>query len=145
MVEILLNHWGKGRFQAYSAGSQPTGTVNPYSIKTLECNNIPIVEKPRSKSWDEFSKDGAPELDFIFTVCGNAANEICPVWLGAPLTAHWGVADPAVVEGTEIQKIDAFQTAFLQLESRVKAFVGLPLSILDPLNIKMEIDNIGRL
>ena len=143
MAEAILNFKGKSRFTAYSAGSHPTGAVRPEALRQLERANI-RVNGLRSKSWEEFSVPGAPQLDFVFTVCDNAASEVCPVWPGQPLTAHWGVADPAVVRGgaSEIEK--AFRDAFFTLERRINLFMALPLKALDNLSLKRELDHIGQ-
>ena len=143
LAEVLLNHWGKGRFQAYSAGSFPKGEVNPLTLELLRSCGLP-VERLRSKSWDEFAKPGAPVMDFVFTVCDQAAGETCPVWPGNPVTAHWGVPDPAAAEGDETRRKAAFRDAMLRLEARIKLFVALPLDKLDRLAIKREADKIGR-
>ncbi len=143
LAEALLNHHGKGRFRGYSAGSQPTGRVNPYALALLERMGIPAVDA-RSKSWDEFAAPGAPQLDFVFTVCGNAAGEVCPVWPGQPVTAHWGVDDPAAVTGSEIDKTQAFRRAFNILEHRIQAFVSLPFESLDRLKLRTRLQEIGR-
>ena len=116
MAECALNHEGQGRFQGFSAGSNPTGVVNPYALELLNRQNYP-TEELRSKSWDEFASPDAPKMDFVFTVCDNAANEVCPVWPGQPMTAHWGVSDPAAVEGSEPEKVNAFRTAVRELEN----------------------------
>lgn len=123
--EALFNHLGGGRFKAYSAGSQPSGKVNPVALETLEKHGVPLPEA-RSKSWDEFAAPGAPEIDFIFTVCASAAGEACPIWLGHPTTAHWGIADPAHVEPMEARR-EAFEVAYRLLKQRVEAFVALPI------------------
>ena len=143
LAEKLLGHWGKGKFKGYSAGSFPNGKVNPLAIKLLESKSF-STEGLRSKSWDEFAAEGAPHLDFIFTVCDNAAGEICPYWPGQPMTAHWGVEDPAAVEGTDDEKLAAFRKASMYLENRIKLFVSLPISKLDNMKIKEEIDAIGK-
>src|SRR6202047_4472958 len=143
MAEASLNRKGRPNFTAYSAGSQPTGRVRPEAIKQLEVAHLP-TDAPRSKSWDEFAKPGAPHLDFVFTVCDNAANEVCPVWPGQPMTAHWGVPDPAAVAGTEEQVAKAFRDAFFLLERRISLFLSLPLATLSRLSLKKEIDDIGR-
>lgn len=143
LAESLLNHWGRGRFRAYSAGSFPTGRVNPLALELLAHMKIP-AEGARSKSWDEFAAPGAVEFDFIITVCDNAAGEVCPVWPGKPVTAHWGVEDPAAATGTEAQKMLAFRAAFRALEHRIRIFVNLSLASLDRLRIKSELDRIGR-
>ena len=143
MAEKLMEHWGKGKFKAYSAGSFPNGRVNPFAIETLQSRGL-SVDGLRSKSWDEFSVEGAPHLDFVFTVCDNAAGEVCPIWPGHPMTAHWGVEDPAAVEGTDEVKLDAFRKVSHYLENRIKLFVSLPLSTLDDMKIKEKIDAIGK-
>ena len=143
MAEKLMEHWGKGKFKAYSAGSFPNGRVNPFAIETLQSHGL-SVDGLRSKSWDEFSVEGAPHLDFVFTVCDNAAGEVCPIWPGHPMTAHWGVEDPAAVEGTDEVKLDAFRKVSHYLENRIKLFVSLPLSTLDDMKIKEKIDAIGK-
>jgi len=123
--EALFNHFGGGRFRAYSAGSQPSGKVNPVALETLEKHGVPLPEA-RSKSWDEFTSPGSPEIDFIFTVCASAAGEACPIWLGHPTTAHWGIADPAQVEPMEARR-EAFEVAYRLLKQRIEAFVALPI------------------
>lgn len=128
LAEALFNHLGGGRFTAYSAGSQPSGTVNPVALETLDRHGVPLP-KARSKSWDEFAAPGAPEMDFIFTVCASAAGEACPIWPGHPTTAHWGIADPAHVEPLAARR-EAFATAYRQLARRIGAFVALPLETL---------------
>ena len=128
LAEALFNHLGGGRFKAYSAGSQPSGTVNPVALETLDKHGVPLPEA-RSKSWDEFAAPGAPEMDFIFTVCASAAGEACPIWPGQPTTAHWGIADPAHVEPLAARR-EAFATAYRQLARRIGAFVTLPLETL---------------
>ena len=128
LAEALFNHLGGGRFTAYSAGSQPSGTVNPVALETLDKYGVPLPEA-RSKSWDEFAAPGAPEMDFIFTVCASAAGEACPIWPGHPTTAHWGIADPAHVEPLAARR-EAFATAYRQLARRIGAFVALPLETL---------------
>lgn len=128
LAEALFNHLGGGRFKAYSAGSQPSGTVNPVALETLDRHGVPLPEA-RSKSWDEFAAPGAPEMDFIFTVCASAAGEACPIWPGHPSTAHWGIADPAHVEPLAARR-EAFATAYRQLARRIGAFVALPLETL---------------
>ena len=144
LAESLLNHWGRGAFLAHSAGSFPKGQVHPISIALLNQLGLP-TEGLRSKSWDEFASPGAPPLDFIFTVCDNAAGEVCPVWPGHPMTAHWGVADPAAVEGTDLEKWTAFRRALRELESRIKTFINLPVASLDKLTLKSRLDAIGKL
>ncbi len=143
MAEALLNFKGKPNFRAYSAGSHATGTVRPEALKQLESAHMPITGL-RSKNWDEFAKPAAPKLDFVFTVCDNAANEVCPVWPGQPMTAHWGVPDPAAIQGTAEEVQRAFRDAFFMLERRISLFLCLPLSGVDKLKIRKELDNIGR-
>jgi arsenate reductase (thioredoxin) len=140
--EAILNHKGKPNFTAYSAGSHPTGSVRPEALRQLEQAHIPI-NNLRSKAWDEFSLPGAPMLDFVFTVCDNAAKEVCPVWPGQPMTAHWGVPDPAAVRGNEADITRAFREAFFILDRRISLFLSLPLKSLDGLALKKELDNIG--
>jgi arsenate reductase len=142
LAESLLNHRGTGRFRAFSAGSFPTGRVNPLALELLAHMKVP-AQGARSKSWDEFAAPGAVEFDFIITVCDNAAGEVCPVWPGKPVTAHWGVEDPAAAIGTEAQKMLAFRDAFRALEHRIRIFVELPLASLDRLRIQQELDRIG--
>jgi arsenate reductase (thioredoxin) len=143
LAEVLLNHWGKGRFNAYSAGSHPGGQVNPFALELLNKNRLP-TKGLRSKSWDEFAQAGAPELDFVFTVCDNAAGEVCPVWPGQPMTAHWGVPDPAAVEGTDDEKRKAFFVAFNQLQNRISMFASLPLDKIDRIKLQKTLQDIGK-
>ncbi len=143
MAEAIMNHKGRPNFSAYSAGSHPSGTVRPEALRQLAAAHLP-TSGLRSKGWDEFSQPDAPRLDFVFTVCDNAANEVCPVWPGQPMTAHWGVPDPAAVRGTEEQVEKAFRDAFFLLDRRISLFLSLPLSTLHGLALKKEIDNIGR-
>src|ERR1700728_1503167 len=143
MAEGLMNAKGGPRFTAYSAGSHPSGTVRPEALKRLEAAHIPTTEV-RSKSWDEFAKPDAPKMDFVFTVCDNAANEVCPIWPGHPMTAHWGVPDPAAVNGTPDEIARAFRDAFSILDRRVSLFLALPFATLEKLAIQQEIDSIGR-
>lgn len=143
MAEAIMNQKGQPHFTAYSAGSRPTGTVRPEALRQLEAAHLP-TSGLRSKSWDEFAKPAAPKLDFVFTVCDNAANEVCPVWPGQPMTAHWGIPDPAAVQGITKQIQKAFREAFFLLERRISLFLCLPLSTLDRFSLKKEIDNIGR-
>lgn len=143
MAEAILNFKGKPRFTAYSAGSHPSGQVRPDALKRLETARIPI-DGLRSKSWDEFSKPGAPKLDFVFTVCDNAAKEVCPLWPGQPMTAHWGAPDPAAVKGSEQEVERAFREAFTILDRRISLFLSLPLASIDNLALKKEIDRIGE-
>jgi arsenate reductase len=143
LAETILNHRSKGNFHAFSAGSHPTGRLNPYALKQLESAGLP-TKGLRSKSWDEFAKVGAPRMDFVFTVCDSAAAEVCPVWPGQPVTAHWGVPDPAAVRGSEEEIARAFRDAFITLGRRIDLFLSLPLASLDQLAIKKEVDRIGR-
>jgi arsenate reductase (thioredoxin) len=143
MAEALLNHRGKPNFTAYSAGSHPTGRVHPSALKQLEAVRLPTANL-RSKSWEELAQPGAPRMNFVFTVCDNAAHEVCPVWPGQPITAHWGVPDPAAVTGSPEQIARAFRDALLLLDRRIGLFLSLPFSTLDTLAIKKEIDRIGR-
>jgi protein-tyrosine-phosphatase len=143
MAEALLNSWGKDRFRAYSAGSHPTGVVHPLALEILERSHLP-TENLRSKSWEEFSRPDAPPLHFVFTVCDRAARETCPVWPGQPMTAHWGIADPAAVEGTDEDKARAFNTAFRELDNRIKIFTSLRLEALDQIALQRQLDAIGR-
>jgi arsenate reductase len=143
MAEAILNHKGKPAFTAYSAGSHPSGTVRPEALQQIELAHMPTAGL-RSKNWDEFSRPGSPEMQFVFTVCDNAAKETCPLWPGQPMTAHWGISDPAAVQGTpdEIQR--AFRDAFFLLDRRISLFLALPLAALDRLALKKEIDRIGK-
>lgn len=143
LAEAILNQKGKGAFTAHSAGSHPFGTVRPGALRQLELSGIP-TDGLRSKSWDEFAAPDAPKMDFIFTVCDNAAREACPLWPGQPMTAHWGVPDPAAAIGTPGEIERAFRDAFTILDRRIGLFLSLPLSALDNFAIKKEIDNIGR-
>lgn len=143
LAEQLLNHWGAGVFRAYSAGSHPQGAVNPIALELLRHMKLPTAGL-RSKSWDELAVPNAPRLDFVFTVCDRAAAEVCPVWPGQPMTAHWGVADPAAVEGPETQRWLAFRRAFRELENRIKIFTSLPIRSLDRLKLQERLDAIGR-
>ena len=142
MAEGILNFKAGPQFTAYSAGSRPTGTVRPEALQQLQAANIPVSEL-RSKSWEEFSKPDAPKLDFVFTVCDNAANEVCPVWPGQPLTAHWGVPDPAAVRGSGAEVERAFRDAYFLLDRRISLFLALPFKALDNLALKRELDDIG--
>src|SRR4051812_36449622 len=141
--EALVNHWGRGQFVGYSAGSAPKGQVHPIALELLRQLNMP-TEGLHSKSWDEFAKPGAPHLDFVFTVCDNAANEVCPIWPGQPMTAHWGIPDPAAVKGTEDQVRKAFREAFFLLDRRISLLLSLPIATMDRLALKKELDEIGR-
>jgi arsenate reductase len=143
MAEAILNHKGKAVFTGYSAGSHPSGTVHPEALKQLELAGISTTGL-RSKSWDEFSRPGAPEMQFVFTVCDNAAKETCPVWPGQPMTAHWGVPDPAAVHGDSATIERAFRQAFFILDRRISLFLALPLASIDRLALKKEVDRIGR-
>jgi protein-tyrosine-phosphatase len=143
IAEALLNRYGAGRFKAYSAGSHPKGAVHPYAIDLLEKLGLPTAGL-RSKGWEEFARPGAPELDFVFTVCDNAANEVCPVWPGQPMTAHWGIPDPAAVEGSETAKRKAFNEALRLLTNRIRIFVSLPDRGLDKISLQKRLDEIGR-
>jgi arsenate reductase len=143
LAEAYLNAAGKGRFVAYSAGSHPTGRVNPFALELLQKNRL-STEGARSKSWDEFARPDAPKLDFVFTVCDQAAGETCPVWPGQPMTAHWGINDPAVVEGDDEVKRKAFFRAFSELTTRISLFLSLPMEKLDRLTLQKRLDEIGR-
>jgi arsenate reductase len=143
MAEAIMNRKGQPSFTAYSAGSRPTGAVRPEALKQLAAAHLPSSGL-RSKSWNEFANPDAPKLDFVFTVCDNAANEVCAVWPGQPMTAHWGIPDPAAVEGSSQQIERAFRDAFFLLDRRIGLFLSLPLSTLDRLALKKEIENIGR-
>jgi arsenate reductase len=143
LAEALLNHAGKGRFHACSAGSFPIGRVNPFATDLLTRIGLP-TQGLRSKSWDEFSTPDAPQMDFIFTVCDNAANEVCPVWPGHPMTAHWGVADPAAVDGSDADRVNAFRETLRILERRIEAFISLPIASLDKLALGTKLKDIGR-
>jgi len=143
MAEAIMNEKGRPNFVAYSAGSHPAGKVRPEALRELEAAHLPTAGL-RSKSWDEFARPEALRLDFVFTVCDNAANEVCPVWPGQPLTAHWGVPDPATAQGTKEQVQQAFREAFFLLERRISLFLSLPLATLSRMSLKQEIDNIGR-
>ena len=144
LAESILTKDGAGRFKAFSAGSHPKGTVDPFALKVLEKADYP-TEGLRSKSWGEFAVPGAPAMDFVFTVCDAAAGEACPVWPGQPMTAHWGIEDPAAVEGTDIQRETAFVTAFRYLENRISAFRSLPLAGIDEMALGNRLREIGRL
>ncbi len=143
LAEAYLNSVGKGRLKAYSAGSHPAGKVNPFALELLQKNRLPIADL-RSKNWDEFARADAPKLDFIFTVCDNAAGEVCPIWPGQPITAHWGVADPAAVVGSDADKRKAFLRAFTELSARINLMMALPLDKLDRMKLKGRLDEIGR-
>jgi arsenate reductase len=143
MAEVLLNDLGRGQFKAYSAGSHPTGEVNPFALETLRSVKL-SVEGLRSKSWEEFALPGAPPLDFVFTVCDNAAGEVCPAWPGQPMTAHWGVPDPAAFEGPAAKKREFFREVALILRRRIELFLALPLSKLDRLSLQNRLKEIGK-
>jgi arsenate reductase len=143
MAEAILNLKGKTRFTAYSAGSHPSGTVRAEALHRLDSARIP-THNLRSKSWDEFSKPGAPKFDFVITVCDNAAKEVCPIWPGQPITAHWGVPDPAAVQGSSQQVERGFREAFTILDRRISLFLSLPLASIDRRSLKKEVDEIGR-
>lgn len=143
LAEAILNRTGQGRFRAFSAGSQPKGEVHPFAIQLLQSLNHD-ASLARSKSWDEFAAPGAPEMHFVFTVCDSAANESCPVWPGQPMTAHWGIPDPAAAEGTEAEKHLAFAEAYRQLSNRISAFLSLPMASIDKLALQRRLDEIGQ-
>jgi protein-tyrosine-phosphatase len=144
LAEAILNTLGKGRFRGFSAGSHPAGRVNPFAIEVLKAQGMQVADL-RSKNWDEFAVPGAPKMDFIFTVCDNAAGEVCPVWPGQPVSAHWGIEDPAAVEGTDEDKRRAFSHAASLMNRRIALFTSLPLEKLQGMSIKRELDDIGRL
>jgi len=143
LAEQLINHWGRGRFRGFSAGSHPKGAVHPIALELLRHMNLPTAGV-RSKSWDEYAVPNAPRLDFVFTVCDKAAGEVCPYWPGQPMTAHWGVDDPAAVEGSDAEKWLAFRTAFKELENRIRIFTSLPIGSLDRIRLQQRLDEIGR-
>jgi len=143
LAEVLVEHWGKGRFNGFSAGSFPRGEVHPLTIELLDRLGL-STQGLRSKSWDEFAGPDAPVMDFVFTVCDQAAGEVCPVWPGNPVTAHWGMPDPAAAEGTDEQKRQAFRATHRQLEARIKLLVALPIEKLDRMSIQRRADEIGR-
>ncbi len=143
IAEALTNHWGRGEFRGFSAGSYPKGSVHPLALELLEEKQLPTAGL-RSKSWDEFAAPGAEPMDFVFTVCDNAAGETCPYWPGQPVTAHWGVPDPAAVEGPEAQKRAAFRSAFKTLEDRIKLLTSLPLASIDRGQLKERLEAIGK-
>lgn len=143
LAEALIEHWGRDRFQGYSAGSFPKGAVHPLALEILEKLHL-RTSGLRSKSWNEFARPDAPVMDFVFTVCDQAAGEVCPVWLGNPVTAHWGVPDPAAVNGTEAEQRRAFREAYVVLENRIKLFVALPIEKLDRMAVKRNVVDIGR-
>jgi arsenate reductase len=143
LAEALVNRWGGGRFRGFSAGSFPKGQVHPMTLKFLEKVDLPR-DGLRSKSWDEFAAPGAPSMNFVFTVCDNAAGEVCPIWPGHPVTAHWGVEDPTTIEGSEEKKLAAFNKVFRDLENRIKIFTSLSIHSLDRVRLQEQLDEIGR-
>jgi arsenate reductase len=143
LAEAILNQTGKGRFRAFSAGSHPAGAVNPFALELLKKQHF-SVEGLRSKNWNEFASEGAPAPDFVFTVCDKAAGEVCPIWPGQPITAHWGIEDPAAVESDDETKRRAFARAFMELNTRISLFTSLPLDKLDRMALQRELDSIGR-
>ena len=143
IAEALMNYWGRGQFRGFSAGSHPKGAVNPIALELLRRMKLP-TEGLRSKNWDEFAVPGAPPLDFVFTVCDNAAGEVCPYWPGQPMTAHWGLPDPATVEGSDTDKWVAFRHTFQALDHRIKIFASLPIASLDRIKLKERLDAIGK-
>jgi protein-tyrosine-phosphatase len=143
LAEQLVNHWGRGKFRGFSAGSHPKGKVHPIALELLRHMKLP-TEGLRSKGWDEFAAPGAPALDFVFTVCDDAAGEVCPVWPGQPMSAHWGIEDPAAVDGPDTEKWLAFRKAFKELENRIKIFTSLPIRSLDRIKLQERLDAIGQ-
>lgn len=143
IAEVLMNQWGGGRFHGFSAGSHPRGAVHPIALELLKRMNLSTAGL-RSKSWEEFAAPGAPQLDFVFTVCDNAANETCPYWPGQPMTAHWGVPDPAAVKGSDKDQWLAFRDTFRLLDNRIKIFTSLPLASLDRIKLQERLDAIGK-
>jgi arsenate reductase len=143
LAAVLLSHWGRARFVGYSAGSHPKGDVHPLALETLKENHLP-TDGLRSKSWSEFAQPDAPPMHFVFTVCDDAADEVCPVWPGQPMTAHWGIPDPAAATGSEEEKRRAFRAAFRALDARIKIFTSLRLDSLDRLALQKQLDDIGK-
>jgi len=143
LAEVLINHWGRGKFRGFSAGSHPKGAVHPIALELLRQMKLP-TEGLRSKSWDEFAAPAQQRLDFVFTVCDNAAGEVCPYWPGQPMTARWGIPDPAAVEGSDTDRWVAFRLAFKVLESRIKIFTSLPIASLDRVKLQTQLDAIGK-
>jgi protein-tyrosine-phosphatase len=143
LAEAIMNREGAGRFKGFSAGSHPKGEVHPFAIDLLKKLNH-STEGLRSKNWEEFAEPGAPEMDFVFTVCDNAANEVCPVWPGQPMSAHWGLPDPAAVQGTEAEQRLAFADAYRMLRNRISIFISLPMKSLDKLSLQKRLDDIGQ-
>jgi arsenate reductase len=144
IAEAILNRFGAPRFKAYSAGSQPKGEVNPHTITLLRSLNY-ITDEFRSKNWEEFAQPGAPKLDFVFTVCDNAASEVCPIWPGQPMSAHWGIPDPAAAEGSEAVIAQAFSDAYRMMQNRITIFLALPMASLDRLSLQKRIEDIGKI
>jgi arsenate reductase len=144
LAESLLNHWGQGRFRGFSAGSFPKGSIHPFALKLLRSLDLP-TEDLRSKSWNEFAKPLSPVMDFVFTVCDQAAGELCPVWPGQPITAHWGMSDPAAVDGSEVARSQAFHETCRVLENRIRIFTALPVASLDRLSLARQVEAIGRM
>src|SRR5271165_4138000 len=144
LAEVLIERWGNGQFKGYSAGSFPRGEINPFAVKLLDQLGMPTAHL-RSKGWDEFAAPGAPAMDFVFTVCDQAAGEVCPLWPGQPVTAHWGIPDPAAEEGSEAERMLAYTDAYRVLERRIKLFLSLPLASLDRMTITRKVQEIGRL
>ena len=143
IAEALIGRWGQGKFRGFSAGSHPKTAVHPLALRLLEMRNF-LTEGLRSKYWNEFARADAPQMDFVFTVCDNAAVEVCPIWLGRPVTAHWGVADPAAVAGDESTQMEAFRLALRELENRIKVFTALPFDSIDSLHLQEALNAIGR-
>jgi arsenate reductase (thioredoxin) len=143
LAEVMLNHLSQGKFMAYSAGSHPRGSVHPFTLDTLQRLHLPIAGL-RSKSWEEFAQPGAPQLDFVFTVCDDAAGEVCPLWPGKPMTAHWGVPDPAAFQGTDAEKRALFRQVTLMLRRRIELFINLPLAQLDTMTLQARLKDIGQ-
>ena len=144
MAERLVERWGEGKFYGYSAGGHPKGEVHPHALAMLKEAGLPTAGL-RSKSWDEFAQPGAPSMDFVFTVCDDAAGEICPVWPGQPMTAHWGVPDPASATGTDLERTASFRTTFQMLETRIKLFASLPFAKLEQASLRRRVQEIGRI
>lgn len=144
MAEALLERWGPAKFRSFSAGSYPKGRVNPAALEVLEKNHF-MIDKYRSKSWDEFAKPDAPQMDFVITVCDRAANEVCPIWPGQPMTAHWGIRDPDREYTSEEEKYRGFYRAYMELDQRIKIFTSLPIESLDKLSLQKQLDDIGHL
>lgn len=143
LAERIIERWGSGRFRGFSAGSYPKGEVHPLALDLLRRNNY-VTDGLRSKDWAEFAQPDAPVMDFVFTVCDKAKGEVCPIWPGQPMTAHWGTEDPAAVEGDELTRLTAFRAAFREIENRIKIFVALPFASLDRLKLQRELDRIGE-